>query len=332
MPELRQITEDDDGIRLDRWFKRHYPALTHGRLEKLLRKGEVRLDGKRAKAADRVVAGQTLRLPPQVIHDKAEARPKSEPVKTARKLEDTILYMDKHLFVLNKPPGLATQGGSGLKEHIDGMLDQLTYEKTIRPKLVHRLDRDTSGVLLIARTAQSAAGLSRELASRDASKIYWALVKGVPKEKRGLIKGALAKEGAGGRDERIAISEDDDAKFALTEYAVMGQAGQEFAWIAAKPVTGRTHQIRVHLASLGTPIIGDFKYGGVQSRGKGAIADKLHLHARSLDIARPDGGRVAVTAPLPPHMLKTWELLGFDPEDKRDPFPPKVRPPKVRRK
>jgi 23S rRNA pseudouridine955/2504/2580 synthase len=332
MPEQRQIAEDDDGIRLYRWFKRHYPALTHGRLEKLLRKGEVRLDGKRAKAADRVVAGQTLRLPPQVIHDKAEARPKGEPVKTTRKLEDTILYMDKHLFVLNKPPGLATQGGSGLKEHIDGMLDQLTYEKTIRPKLVHRLDRDTSGVLLIARTAQSAAGLSRELASRDASKIYWALVKGVPKERRGLIKGALAKEGSGGRDERMAISEDEDAKFALTEYAVMGQAGQEFAWIAAKPVTGRTHQIRVHLASLGTPIIGDFKYGGVESRGKGAIADKLHLHARSLDIARPDGGRVAVTAPLPPHMLKSWELLGFDPEDKRDPFPPKVRSPKARRK
>jgi 23S rRNA pseudouridine955/2504/2580 synthase len=323
MPEQRQIAEDDDGIRLDRWFKRHYPALTHARLEKLLRKGEVRLDGKRAKSADRVMAGQTMRLPPQVIHDKAEARPKSAaPLQTARKLEDTILYMDKHLFVLNKPPGLATQGGSGLKEHVDGMLDQLTYEKTIRPKLVHRLDRDTSGVLLIARTAQSAAGLSRALASRDASKIYWALVKGVPKEKRGLIKGALAKEGVRGRDERMAISEEDDAKFALTEYAVMGQAAQEYSWVAARPVTGRTHQIRVHLASLGTPIIGDFKYGGVEARGRGAIADKLHLHARSLDIPRPDGGRVAVTAPLPPHMLKSWALLGFDPQDKRDPFPP----------
>ena len=158
MPEQRQIAEDDDGIRLDRWFKRHYPALTHARLQKLLRKGEVRLDGKRAKAADHVMAGQTLRLPPQVIHDKVEARPKAVPVQTSRKLEDTILYMDKHLFVLNKPAGLATQGGSGLKEHVDGMLDQLTYEKTIRPKLVHRLDRDTSGVLLIARTAQVPRG------------------------------------------------------------------------------------------------------------------------------------------------------------------------------
>ncbi|MGZ5921618.1 MAG: RluA family pseudouridine synthase [Rhizomicrobium sp.] len=325
MPELRTITEEDDGIRLDRWFRRHYPALTHARLEKLLRKGEVRVDGKRAKSADRVALGQSLRLPPQVIHDKIEERPKPAPVQTSRKLEDTILYMDKHLFVLNKPSGLATQGGSGLKEHVDGMLDQLSFEKTTRPKLVHRLDRDTSGVLLVARTGQAAAGLSLALASRDASKIYWALVKGVPKQKHGVVKAALAKEGVRGKGERMAVSEEEDAKFALTEYAVMAQAGQEFAWVAARPITGRTHQIRVHLASLGTPIVGDFKYGGTDAKGKGAIADKLHLHARSIDIARPDGGRLQVTAPLSPHMLKSWQLLGFDPDDKRDPFPPKKR-------
>jgi 23S rRNA pseudouridine955/2504/2580 synthase len=325
MPELRTITEEDDGIRLDRWFRRHYPALTHARLEKLLRKGEVRVDGKRAKSADRVILGQSLRLPPQVIHDKIEDRPKPAPVQTSRKLEDTILYMDKHLFVLNKPSGLATQGGSGLKEHVDGMLDQLSFEKTTRPKLVHRLDRDTSGVLLVARTGQAAAGLSLALASRDASKVYWALVKGVPKQKHGVVKAALAKEGVRGKGERMAVSEEDDAKFALTEYAVMAQAGQEFAWVAARPITGRTHQIRVHLASLGTPIVGDFKYGGTDAKGKGAIADKLHLHARSIDIARPDGGRLQVTAPLSPHMLKSWQLLGFDPDDKRDPFPPKKR-------
>jgi 23S rRNA pseudouridine955/2504/2580 synthase len=325
MPELRTVTEDDDGIRLDRWFRRHYPTLTHARLEKLLRKGEVRVDGKRAKSADRILAGQSLRLPPQVIHDKVEERPKPVPVQTSRKLEDTILYMDKHLFVLNKPSGLATQGGSGLKEHVDGMLDQLSFEKTTRPKLVHRLDRDTSGVLLVARTGQAAAGLSLALSSRDASKVYWALVKGVPKQKHGIVKAALAKEGVRGKGERMAVSEEDDAKFALTEYSVMAQAGQEFAWVAARPVTGRTHQIRVHLASLGTPIVGDFKYGGTDAKGKGAIADKLHLHARSIDIARPDGGRLQVTAPLSPHMLKSWALLGFDPDDKRDPFPPKKR-------
>jgi 23S rRNA pseudouridine955/2504/2580 synthase len=321
MPELRTIAEDDDGIRLDRWFRRHYPTLTHARLEKLLRKGEVRLDGKRAKAADRVLAGQSMRLPPQVIHDKTPERPKPAPVQTSRKLEDAILYMDKHLFVLNKPSGLATQGGSGLKEHVDGMLDQLSFEKTSRPKLVHRLDRDTSGVLLVARTSQAASGLSHALASRDASKVYWALVKGVPKQKHGIVKAALAKEGVRGKGERMTVSEDEEAKFALTEYAVMGQAGQEYAWVAARPVTGRTHQIRVHLASLGTPIVGDFKYGGTDARGKGAIADKLHLHARSIDIARPDGGRLNVIAPLPAHMLKSWDLLGFHADDKRDPFP-----------
>ena len=194
-----EIAPDEDGIRIDRWFKRHYPAYTHARLEKLLRKGEVRLDGKRAKAADRMTAGQMLRLPPQVIHDRmihdqAEAKPKAASVQTSRKLEDAILYMDKHLFVLNKPPGLATQGGSGLKEHVDGMLDQLAFrEDHASQACPSSSTADTSGVLLIARTATAASGLSRALAGRDASKIYWALVKGVPAQRRGVVKAALAK-------------------------------------------------------------------------------------------------------------------------------------------
>jgi 23S rRNA pseudouridine955/2504/2580 synthase len=330
MPELRTIDPDDDGIRIDRWFKRHYPHVTHVLLEKLLRKGEVRLDGKRAKAADRIAAGQSMRLPPQVVHakDLRPEKPKEDtkhPLasKDMGSLADRILYMDKQVIVIDKPPGLATQGGSGLSKHVDGMLDSLQYEKPTRPKLVHRLDRDTSGVLLIARTALAASGLSASLALRDTSKVYWALTRGVPKQKHGVVKGALAKEGTRGKDERMAISEDEEAKFALTEYAVMATAGTEFAWVAARPITGRTHQIRVHLASLGTPIVGDFKYGGTDSRGRGDIADKLHLHARSIDIGRPDGGRLQATAPLPPHMVKSWKLLGFDPDDTRDPFPPK---------
>jgi 23S rRNA pseudouridine955/2504/2580 synthase len=243
-------------------------------------------------------------------------------------LADRILYMDKQVIVIDKPPGLATQGGSGLTRHVDGMLESLQYEKPTRPKLVHRLDRDTSGVLLIARTALAASGLSASLALRDTSKVYWALTRGVPKQKNGVVKGALAKEGGHGphgRDERMAMTEEGEegAKFSLTEYAVMATAGTEFAWVAARPITGRTHQIRVHLASLGTPIVGDFKYGGTDSRGRGDIADKLHLHARSIDIGRPDGGRLQATAPLPPHMVKSWKLLGFDPDDTRDPFPPK---------
>ena len=332
MPELRTIDPDDDGIRIDRWFKRHYPQVTHVLLQKLLRKGEVRLDGKRADAGTRVRCGQSMRLPPQVIHAKDERPEKSKPdtkhplaSKDMGSLADRILYMDKQVIVLDKPAGLATQGGSGLKKHVDGMLDSLQYEKPTRPKLVHRLDRDTSGVLLIARTALAASGLSASLALRDTSKVYWALVRGVPKQKHGVVKAALAKEGVRGKDERMAVSEEDDAKFALTEYAVMGTAGQDFAWVAARPITGRTHQIRVHLASLGTPIVGDFKYGGTNSRGKGEIADKLHLHARSIDIGRPDGGRLQVTAPLPPHMEQSWRLLGFDPDDRRDPFPAKKK-------
>ena len=335
MPELRTIDADDDGVRLDRWFKRHYPNVTHVLLEKLLRKGEVRLDGKRAKAADRLAAGQAMRLPPQVIHakEKRAENPAAQPshplaTKDMGSLADRILYMDKQVIVIDKPPGLATQGGSGLTKHVDGMLESLQYEKPTRPKLVHRLDRDTSGVLLIARTALAASGLSASLALRDTSKVYWALTRGVPKQKNGVVKGALAKEGGHGphgRDERMAMTEEGEegAKFSLTEYAVMATAGTEFAWVAARPITGRTHQIRVHLASLGTPIVGDFKYGGTESRGKGDIADKLHLHARSIDIGRPDGGRLQATAPLPPHMLKSWKLLGFDPDDRRDPFPPK---------
>jgi 23S rRNA pseudouridine955/2504/2580 synthase len=320
MPELRTIAADDDGIRLDRWFRRHYPAVTHVLLQKLLRKGEVRLDGKRADASTRVAAGQAMRLPPQVVHAKDDRPLKPQPEKPMGSLADRILYMDKHVIVLDKPPGLATQGGSGLTRHVDGMLDSLKFEKPTRPKLVHRLDRDTSGVLMVARTALAASGLAQGLALRDTSKIYWALTVGVPKQKHGVVRAALLKEGARGKDERMTVSEDDDAKSAVTEYAVLGQAGQDFAWVAARPITGRTHQIRVHLASLGTPIVGDFKYGGAGARGKGEIADKLHLHARSIDIARPDGGRLQVTAPLPPHMRKSWSLLGFDPDDTHDPF------------
>jgi 23S rRNA pseudouridine955/2504/2580 synthase len=325
MPELRRIEADDDGVRLDRWFRRYFPAVTHGLLEKLLRKGEVRVDGKRAKAADRVTAGQVVRLPPQVIHARDERPQKPMPEKPMGSLADRILYMDKQVIVLDKPAGLATQGGSGLTKHVDGMLDSLKYEKSTRPKLVHRLDRDTSGVLLVARTAQAASGLAQSLALRDTSKVYWALVRGVPKQKHGIVKAALAKEGTRGKGERMTVSEDEDAKFAVTEYAVMGTAGNEFSWVAARPVTGRTHQIRVHLASLGTPIVGDFKYGGAEAKGRGDIADKLHLHARSIDIGRPDGGRLQVTAPLSPHMVKSWQLLGFDPDDRRNPFPPKPK-------
>lgn len=326
------VAADDDGIRIDRWFKRHFPALGHGQLEKLLRTGQVRLDGKRVKAGARLSVGQVIRLPPQLhtIHSPVDEKsPDSQtahaqlPERERTFAESLVIHQDSSVLVLNKPSGLATQGGSGISRHVDGLLALLTFGKKQRPRLVHRLDRDTSGVLVVARTVPAAAALAKSLAGRDAQKIYWALVKGVPAKPFGTIKAALAKEGGHGphgRDEKVVARDpgDADAKYALTDYVVLDRAGDEYAWVAAKPLTGRTHQIRVHLASIGTPIVGDFKYGG--ARGQGEIADKLHLHARAIDIAHPDGGRLRVTAPLPDHMLHSWALFGFNAEDERDPF------------
>ena len=323
--ENAQVQADDNGARLDRWFRRHHPTVSHGQLERLLRTGQVRLDGKRAKAGDRISTGQIIRLPPQIesAHKPVEllstkSQPRfPQPGERARKLaEALVIHSDSSVLVLNKASGLATQGGSGITEHVDGLLDHLMLGKRQRPKLVHRLDRDTSGVLIVARTAPAAVALSESLRRRDAEKIYWALTKGVPRRARGRIRSALGKKRIG-RDERMREVEQDGegAKVAVTDYAVVDTAGREFAWVAVKPVTGRTHQIRVHLASLGTPIIGDFKYGGTAARGQGEIENRLHLHARSIDIAHPDGGRLRATAPLPPHMQRTWKLLGFDPED-----------------
>jgi 23S rRNA pseudouridine955/2504/2580 synthase len=227
-----------------------------------------------------------------------------------------VIHKDSSVLVLDKPSGLATQGGSGITEHVDGLLEYLSLGKRQRPRLVHRLDRDTSGVLVVARTVPAAGALSESLRRRDAEKIYWALTKGVPSPPHGRIRSALGKEKIG-RDEKMREVEQESggAKLAVTDYMVVETAGRDFAWVAVKPVTGRTHQIRVHLASLGTPIVGDFKYGGTAARGRGEIENRLHLHARSIDIAHPDGGRLGVTAPLPAHMQRTWKLLGFDPEN-----------------
>ena len=330
--EATKIEADDDGIRVDRWFKRHFPAMAHSAVEKLLRTGQVRLDGKRVSAGDRIAVGQLLRLPPQLQTAEAGLSTHSQPPDTQlgerlkEQAESLVIHKDSSVLVLNKPAGLATQGGSGIREHVDGLLEFLRFEKKQRPRLVHRLDRDTSGILVVARTATAAASLSEALRRRDATKLYWALTKGVPQPARGTIRSPLAKEAAG-RSEKMVTAEEHDtgAKAAVTDYVVLGQAGQELAWVAVRPYTGRMHQIRVHLASIGTPIVGDFKYGGVDARGRGEIENRLHLHARSIDIAHPDGGRLNVSAPLPPHMLHAWRLLGFDPELEENPFTRRTR-------
>ena len=319
--ETVTVAPADGEIRLDRWFRRHYPSLAHGRLEKLLRTGQIRVDGKRAKSGDRVSPGQAIRVPPlgapsgdapTAPQPSSRARPQDEAV-----LRDLIIHRDDHAIVLNKPAGLAVQGGSNTMRHVDGLLDGLRFGNAERPRLVHRLDKDTSGVLLIARTAAAASFFTRAFRDKTTRKTYWAIVAGLPKLPRGRIDLALAK-GTGGGRERVRA--DDDGKDAVTYYTVVDSAGDRASWLALLPLTGRTHQLRAHCAAIGTPILGDGKYGGAAAHAlSGAAAHRLHLHARALEIPHPGGFTLKVAAPLPAHMRRTWEFLGFV-GDALDPF------------
>jgi 23S rRNA pseudouridine955/2504/2580 synthase len=306
------VAAGDGDIRLDRWFRRHFPTLTHGHLEKLLRTGQVRLDGKRAQASDRVQAGQTVRVPP--LGNPAPARgsvPTPPRPEEAKALQAAVLYRDADLIALNKPAGLAVQGGSGVDRHLDGLLDALSFDASERPRLVHRLDRDTSGVLVLARNARAAAELAAAFRGKTTRKIYWAAVVGLPKPREGKIDLPLAKL-QGRLGERV-MPDEDDGKPAITRYQVVSHAGDKLAWLALMPITGRTHQLRAHCVALGTPILGDGKYGGRASRPEGVPEPrKLHLHARTLILPRPDGSVVKLTAPLPAHMKATWRFLGFE--------------------
>ena len=311
------VRPEDGAGRLDRWFRRHYPALNHGRLEKLLRTGQIRVDGKRARAGDPVGPGQAIRVPPLAEPPKPpparRVRPEDE-----RLLRGLVLYRDASAIVLNKPAGLAVQGGTNTGRHVDGLLDTLRFDSDERPRLVHRLDKDTSGVLLIARNAAAAAFFARAFRDKTTRKIYWAAVVGLPGLPRGRIDLALAKH-TGPDGERVQ-PDDEDGKSAVAYYRVMDHAGDRASWLALLPITGRTHQLRAHCAALGTPIIGDPKYGGAAAHLAGVVAAKgLHLHARSLVIPSPAGGFLRVTAPLPPHMRETCDLLGFA-GDSADPF------------
>ncbi len=319
------VTEDEAELRLDRWFKRRFPTLGHGRLEKLLRKGEVRVDGKRVKANARLAAGQVVRVPPGADAPLPEGAPvKRKPVVTEDDEEFVramVIHRDADVIALNKPPGLAVQGGTGTHRHLDGMLDALRFDAKERPRLVHRLDRDTSGVLLLGRTAKAAAKLAEIFRGKTARKLYWALVVGQPKLAEGKIDMPLAKDG-GPHGERVA-RDDEDGQRAVTLYATEDKLAGRASWLLMWPLTGRTHQLRVHAAEgLGTPIVGDGKYGGQAAMLTGSISRKLHLHARAIVLPHPSGkGILKVKADLPPHMLATWEFFGFDPKGNPDPFP-----------
>jgi 23S rRNA pseudouridine955/2504/2580 synthase len=312
--DVRQFTisEDDDGVRLDRWFKRNLPQIGFGTVSKWARTGQIRVDGKRAKPDDRLSMGQVLRVPPGGEESGRKPKPRRElkPEQIAE-AKAMVIKQTKSAIVLNKPPGLATQGGSKTNKHVDGLLDAFVEDDdTPRPRLVHRLDKDTSGVLLVARTPGSAASYSKRFSGRSARKVYWALIVGVPDVKEGTIDAALAKQpGTGGEKMHVDLEGGQPAK---TRYRVVDTAGKKAAWVELEPLTGRTHQLRVHMEAIGHPIVGDGKYGGQDAFLTGSISRKMHLHARRLVISEPGGGKLDVTAELPEHFAASMEQLGFD--------------------
>ena len=319
------VAEKDAGIRLDRWFKLHFPSVGHSYLQKLLRTGQVRLDSRRVEAGHRIEAGQEIRVP-AVIREPGRDRPAPAPSprppmglsKADRSfIENLILFEDDDVLVLNKPFGIAVQGGTGTRRHLDGLLAGMADRFGDRPRLVHRLDRDTTGVLLVAKTRDAAARLGRTFQTRSAAKTYWALVHGVPRPPQGRIEAALVKAAGpdGDRVRKAEAGEQDKAMHATTHYSVIDRAGQKTAWVSLKPVTGRQHQLRAHMALINHPIVGDNKYEDGRPLPAESIEPRLHLHARRLAIPHPRPGapKIDVTAPLPPHMLATWALLGLDP-------------------
>jgi 23S rRNA pseudouridine955/2504/2580 synthase len=333
MSRVQTITvgPGDGDQRLDRWLRRKFPHVAQGRIEKMCRKGELRVDGGRVKANTRLEVGQSVRVPPLPEPGSEPERPKMRITEAdAKMIRDCVIYRDDHVIALNKPPGLPVQGGSGQTRHVDGLGEALRFGYEENPRLVHRLDKDTSGVLLLARTRPAATALTAAFRHRATRKIYWALVAGVPTPYLGEIKAGLVKapgHGRGGEGEKMLavhprdIDDTPGAKRAHTLYATLYRVAGRAAWVAMEPVTGRTHQLRAHMAEMGHPIIGDGKYGGSGQENLGdgwgaqlggIISKKLHLHARRLSVEHPDTKKIlTLEAPLPPHMKESWDTLGW---------------------
>ena len=317
------VTADENNMRVDRFLEARFPGLSFSHIQRIVRKGELRVNGKRADSKDRIEEGQSIRIPPLKLDaPKAASGSLSEAAtKTLHALKDMILYEDADVMVLNKPAGLAVQGGSGITRNVDDMLEVMRDAKGQKPRLVHRLDKETAGCLLIAKTRFAATALTGSFRHRSARKIYWALVAGVPKPKQGRISTYLAKEES--EDDtimRIAAHGDEGASHAVTYYAVMETSAQKLAWVSLKPVTGRTHQLRAHMAHIDHAIVGDPKYFNKENwQLPGGLQKRLHLLARRIVIPHPRGGFIDATAPLPPHMLQSWNLLGLE-ADRFDPI------------
>jgi 23S rRNA pseudouridine955/2504/2580 synthase len=317
------VTPDEDGMRVDRWFEARFPGLSFSHIQRIVRKGEVRVNSRRTEPKSRLVAGQAVRIPPLQLEAPKVREEAPQAMKDREFLRSITLSEDDDVLVLNKPAGLAVQGGSGVKENVDDMLESLRapHADAQRPRLVHRLDKDTAGCLLVAKTRFAAAALAKTFRTRAARKIYWALVAGVPKPKQGRISTYLAKyEDEEDSYMRIAKHGEKDAVHAVTYYAVVETSAQKLAWISLKPVTGRTHQLRAHMAFVGNPIIGDPKYFNIENwELPGGIQNRLHLLARRIVVPHPRGGTIDISAPLPPHMKQSWDLLGLE-VDRYDPI------------
>jgi 23S rRNA pseudouridine955/2504/2580 synthase len=309
-------------MRVDRFLEARFPGLSFSHIQRIVRKGELRVNGKRAQSKQRLLAGQAVRIPPLHLAESKPRSPAGEGEHATREfLRSITLYEDDDVLVLDKPMGLAVQGGSGTRRHLDGMLEALRDAQGQRPRLVHRLDKDTAGCLLVAKTRFAASALAKTFRSRSARKVYWALVAGVPRPPQGRISTFLAKEER--EDDsfmRIARHGEEGASHAVTYYAVVETAARQLAWLSLKPVTGRTHQLRAHMAHIGHPIVGDPKYFAKENwQLPGGMQNRLHLLARRIVVPHPRGGSIDVTAPLPPHMRQSWNLIGLD-ESRYDPI------------
>ena len=299
-----KIKQEDDGIRLNRWFLREYPSLSLGRLQKLLRTKQIKVDGKKAETSTRLLAGQELRLPPL---DNEKAEPKNDILsqKDIDFAKSMVIFRDENIIVLNKPSGIAVQGGTNTFRHIDGMLEALKFENNEKPKLVHRIDKDTSGILVLARNRKFADILTKAFRERTLHKTYLALVRGCPNVFEGKIGLALEKIG----EKMEAVK---DGQKAVTEYKVLDNAGKKYALIEAFPLTGRTHQIRAHLEAIGTPILGDNKYFGKERIRLSEVADKLYLHAYKIDLSTIYNKKMIITAKMPKHFEQACEFFGLE--------------------
>ena len=313
---MKTVAPDEAGMRLDRWFRTHFPSVRHGELEKFLRKGQVRVDGGRAKSNRRLETGEEIRIPPLSDDGAGREKPASRPdPQGAEAIRKLIVYEDDDVLALNKPFGLAVQGGAKTARHLDAMLGALEKNGE-RPRLVHRLDKDTGGLLLAAKTRKSAQGLADAFRRHDVDKTYWALVVGVPRPREGTISLAIAKRMVRlktGDEERMVPAQGEDAKKAVTDYQLIEEAGR-VSFVAMRPVTGRTHQLRVHAAAIGCPIVGDGKYGAAAAHIEG-VSKNLHLFCRTMTFPHPRSGRrMTLTAPLAGHMAETWRFFSFDPK------------------